>query len=99
MGAEGTKLDEDFVKMEKVNQFESPLKVGIDGGLTLTDPLCALLLFQSVEVINTLLTELLSRTTEFLQPNPGSERTLVELRSLSSSCSLQLNPRRWCACL
>lgn len=35
-----------------------------------------------MEVINALLTELLSRTTEFLQPNPGSERTLEELRSL-----------------
>lgn len=33
-----------------------------------------------MEVINTLLTELLSRTTEFLQPNPGNERTLKELR-------------------
>lgn len=36
-----------------------------------------------MDVINTLLTELLSRTTEFLQPNPGSERTLEELRSLA----------------
>lgn len=42
-------------------------------------PPCAVLLLQSVEVINTLLTELLSRTTEFLQPNPGTETTLKEL--------------------
>lgn len=81
MGAEGTKLDEDFVKMEKVRECDIP------GGdrwfVTLTDPpLCAVLLFQSVEVINTLLTELLSKTTEFLQPNPGSPRRLEELSSL-----------------
>ncbi|XP_038156571.1 endophilin-A3-like [Cyprinodon tularosa] len=43
MGAEGTKLDEDFLKMEK-----------------------------TIAVINLLLAELLSRTTEFLQPNPGT---------------------------
>lgn len=28
MGAEGTKLDEDFVKMEKVKEFESPRRWG-----------------------------------------------------------------------
>uniref|UniRef100_A0A8C9XQU3 Uncharacterized protein n=1 Tax=Sander lucioperca TaxID=283035 RepID=A0A8C9XQU3_SANLU len=39
MGAEGTKMDDDFLKMEKVLQ--------------------------------SLLVELLSRTTEFLQPHPG----------------------------
>lgn len=39
---------------------------------------------QSVEVINALLTELLSRTTEFLQPNPGNERTPKELRALTA---------------
>lgn len=38
----------------------------------------AVLLLQSVEVINALLMELLSRTTEFIQPNPGTERTLKE---------------------
>lgn len=54
MGAEGTKLDEDFVKMEK-----------------------------SVEVINTLLTELLSRTTEFLQPNPADRAKLSMLNTMS----------------
>ncbi|XP_035859210.1 endophilin-A3b isoform X2 [Sander lucioperca] len=42
MGAEGTKMDDDFLKMEK-----------------------------SVEVLQSLLVELLSRTTEFLQPHPG----------------------------
>lgn len=31
MGAEGTKLDEDFVKMEKVKEFESPRRWGLMG--------------------------------------------------------------------
>lgn len=31
MGAEGTKLDEDFVKMEKVKEFESPRRWGSMG--------------------------------------------------------------------
>ncbi|XP_071398280.1 endophilin-A3b [Centroberyx affinis] len=54
MGAEGTKLDEDFLKMEK-----------------------------SVDVIQTLLVELLSRTTEFLQPNPASRAKLSMLNTVS----------------
>eukprot|EP00064_Thunnus_orientalis_P026233 superscaffoldBa00015903_g26727 len=45
MGAEGTKMDDDFLQMEK-----------------------------SVAVIHILLVELLSKTTEFLQPNPGTPR-------------------------
>uniref|UniRef100_A0A3Q3MAB3 BAR domain-containing protein n=1 Tax=Mastacembelus armatus TaxID=205130 RepID=A0A3Q3MAB3_9TELE len=44
MGAEGTRMDDDFLKMEK-----------------------------SIAVFYSLLMELLSRTTEFLQPNPGTE--------------------------
>ncbi|XP_072242816.1 endophilin-A3-like isoform X1 [Leuresthes tenuis] len=48
MGAEGTKLDEDFLKMEK-----------------------------SVAVIYALLAELVSKTTEFLQPNPGGALAAV----------------------
>uniref|UniRef100_A0A3B4VIF0 Endophilin-A3-like n=1 Tax=Seriola dumerili TaxID=41447 RepID=A0A3B4VIF0_SERDU len=50
MGAEGTKMDEDFLRMEK-----------------------------SVAVIHTLLLELLSRTTEFLQPNPEISPEAVKL--------------------
>uniref|UniRef100_A0A4W6FGV4 BAR domain-containing protein n=1 Tax=Lates calcarifer TaxID=8187 RepID=A0A4W6FGV4_LATCA len=48
MGAEGTKMDEDFLRMEKV---------------------------KLVAVIHALLAELLSKTTEFLQPNPGTVST------------------------
>ncbi|XP_029909938.1 endophilin-A3b [Myripristis murdjan] len=54
MGAEGTKLDQDFVKMEK-----------------------------TVDVIQTLLVELLSRTTEFLQPNPAYRAKLSMLNTMS----------------
>ncbi|XP_041651712.1 endophilin-A3b [Cheilinus undulatus] len=54
MGAEGTKMDEDFLKMEK-----------------------------SVVVINSLLVELLSKTTEFLQPNPAYRAKLSMLNTMS----------------
>ncbi|XP_074533052.1 endophilin-A3b isoform X2 [Halichoeres trimaculatus] len=54
MGAEGTKMDEDFLKMEK-----------------------------SVMVINSLLVELLSKTTEFLQPNPAYRAKLSMLNTMS----------------
>uniref|UniRef100_A0A3P8RVB2 SH3-domain GRB2-like 3b n=1 Tax=Amphiprion percula TaxID=161767 RepID=A0A3P8RVB2_AMPPE len=54
MGAEGTKLDEDFLKMEK-----------------------------SVTVIHVLLAELLSKTTEFLQPNPAYRAKLSMLNTVS----------------
>ncbi|KAM3870054.1 endophilin-A3-like [Diretmus argenteus] len=54
MGAEGTRLDEDFLKMEK-----------------------------SVDVIQTLLVELLSRTTEFLHPNPAYRAKLSMLSTVS----------------
>lgn len=54
MGAEGTKLDQDFLKMEK-----------------------------SVGVIHTMLHELLSRTTEFLQPNPAYRAKLSMLKTVS----------------
>ncbi|XP_041795032.1 endophilin-A3b [Chelmon rostratus] len=54
MGAEGTKMDEDFLKMEK-----------------------------SVVVIHSLLVELLSRTTEFLQPNPADRAKLNMLNTVS----------------
>ncbi|XP_054476503.1 endophilin-A3b [Anoplopoma fimbria] len=54
MGAEGTKMDDDFLKMEK-----------------------------SVVVINSLLVELLSRTTEFLQPNPAGRAKLSMLTTMS----------------
>lgn len=54
MGAEGTKLDEDFLKMEK-----------------------------GVSVIHALLAELLSRTTEFLQPNPAYRAKLSMLTTMS----------------
>ncbi|XP_078112325.1 endophilin-A3b [Sander vitreus] len=54
MGAEGTKMDDDFLKMEK-----------------------------SVEVLQSLLVELLSRTTEFLQPHPGVRAKLSVLNTIS----------------
>ncbi|XP_040893548.1 endophilin-A3b [Toxotes jaculatrix] len=54
MGAEGTKMDEDFLRMEK-----------------------------SVAVIHTLLVELLSKTTEFLQPNPAFRAKLSMLNTMS----------------
>ncbi|KAM4554249.1 endophilin-A3b [Fundulus diaphanus] len=54
MGAEGTKLDEDFLKMEK-----------------------------AVTVIRVLLAELLSRATEFLQPNPAYRAKLSMLSTVS----------------
>ncbi|KAM7003364.1 endophilin-A3b [Tautogolabrus adspersus] len=54
MGAEGTKMDEDFLKMEK-----------------------------SVLVINSLLLELLPRTTEVLQPNPAYRAKLSMLNTMS----------------
>ncbi|XP_029008402.1 endophilin-A3b isoform X2 [Betta splendens] len=54
MGAEGTKMDEDFVRMEK-----------------------------SVSAIQTLLLELLSRTTQFLQPNPAHRAKPSMLNTVS----------------
>ncbi|XP_047453013.1 endophilin-A3b [Mugil cephalus] len=54
MGAEGTKLDGDFLKMEK-----------------------------SVTVIQTLLDQLLTRTTEFLQPNPACRVKLNMINTVS----------------
>ncbi|XP_034540707.1 endophilin-A3b isoform X1 [Notolabrus celidotus] len=54
MGAEGTKMDEDFLKMEK-----------------------------GVTVINSLLAELLCKTTEFLQPNPAYRAKLSMLNTMS----------------
>ncbi|KAE8276970.1 Endophilin-A3 EEN-B2 Endophilin-3 SH3 domain protein 2C SH3 domain-containing GRB2-like protein 3 [Larimichthys crocea] len=54
MGAEGTKMDDDFLKMEK-----------------------------SVIVIHSLLVELLSKTTEFLQPNPAGRARLSMLNTMS----------------
>ncbi|XP_047200808.1 endophilin-A3b [Girardinichthys multiradiatus] len=54
MGAEGTKLDEDFLKMEK-----------------------------TVTVINVLLAELLSRTTDLLQPNRAYRAKLSMLSTVS----------------
>uniref|UniRef100_H3CAG4 SH3-domain GRB2-like 3b n=1 Tax=Tetraodon nigroviridis TaxID=99883 RepID=H3CAG4_TETNG len=54
MGAKGTKLEEDFLKMER-----------------------------SVAVIHALLTELLPRTTAFLQPNPADRARLSVLNAVS----------------
>ncbi|XP_044211866.1 endophilin-A3-like [Thunnus albacares] len=54
MGAEGTKMDDDFLQMEK-----------------------------SVAVIHILLVELLSKTTEFLQPNPAYRAKLSMLNTMS----------------
>ncbi|KAM4733823.1 endophilin-A3b [Anableps anableps] len=54
MGAEGTKLDEDFLKMER-----------------------------SVAVMNVLMVELMSRTTELLQPNPAFRAKLSMLSTVS----------------
>ncbi|XP_070686806.1 endophilin-A3b [Pempheris klunzingeri] len=54
MGAEGTKMDDDFLKMEK-----------------------------SVAVIHSLLVDLLSKTTEFLQPNPAYRAKLSMLNTVS----------------
>ncbi|XP_008410823.1 endophilin-A3b isoform X2 [Poecilia reticulata] len=54
MGAEGTKLDEDFLKMEK-----------------------------TVAVMNVLLGELMSRTTELLQPNPAYRAKLSMISTVS----------------
>ncbi|XP_029378261.1 endophilin-A3b [Echeneis naucrates] len=54
MGAQGTKMDEDFLRMEK-----------------------------NVAVIQTLLLELLSKTTEFLQPNPAYRAKLSMLNTMS----------------
>ncbi|XP_028286923.1 endophilin-A3b isoform X2 [Parambassis ranga] len=54
MGAEGTRLDQDFLKMEK-----------------------------SVTVIHALLADLLTRTTEFLQPNPAYRAKLSMLNTMS----------------
>ncbi|KAM8751540.1 endophilin-A3b isoform 1-T2 [Acanthopagrus schlegelii] len=54
MGAEGTRMDEDFLKMEK-----------------------------GVAVIHALLVELLSKTTEFLQPNPADRAKLSMLNTMS----------------
>ncbi|XP_062276735.1 endophilin-A3b [Scomber scombrus] len=54
MGAEGTKLDDDFLQMEK-----------------------------RVAVIQILLVELLSKTTEFLQPNPAYRAKLSMLNTMS----------------
>ncbi|CAJ1055890.1 endophilin-A3b isoform X2 [Xyrichtys novacula] len=60
MGAEGTKMEEDFLKMEK-----------------------------SVMVINSMLIELLSKITEFLQPNPGTEETRINLQTLLDQSRLR----------
>ncbi|XP_076588613.1 endophilin-A3b [Chaetodon auriga] len=57
MGAEGTKMDDDFLKMEK-----------------------------SIVVIHSLLVELLSKTTEFLQPNPADR---AKLNMLNTVCRLR----------
>ncbi|TWW75470.1 Endophilin-A3 EEN-B2 [Takifugu flavidus] len=54
MGAEGTKLEEDFLKMQR-----------------------------STAVIHSLLTELLPKTTEFLQPNPADRTKLNLLNTMS----------------
>ncbi|XP_026166651.1 endophilin-A3b isoform X2 [Mastacembelus armatus] len=54
MGAEGTRMDDDFLKMEK-----------------------------SIAVFYSLLMELLSRTTEFLQPNPACRAKLSVLNTMS----------------
>ncbi|KAM9854217.1 endophilin-A3b [Aulostomus maculatus] len=54
LGAEGTKMDDDFLKMEK-----------------------------SITVITSLLAELLTRTTEFLQPNPAYRARLSMLNNVS----------------
>ncbi|KAI3370644.1 hypothetical protein L3Q82_007084 [Scortum barcoo] len=54
MGAEGTKMDDDFLKMEK-----------------------------SVAVLHSLLVELLSKTSEFLQPNPAYRAKLSMLNTMS----------------
>ncbi|KAL3044360.1 hypothetical protein OYC64_012783 [Pagothenia borchgrevinki] len=54
MGAEGTKMDDDFLKMEK-----------------------------SVAVLQSLLLELLCRTTEVLQPNPADRAKLSVLNTMS----------------
>lgn len=79
MGAEGTKMDEDFLKMEKVKEWDFSLCPGskwyIHEAIWLTSclPTC-LPVPQTVVVIYSLLVELLSKTTEFLQPNPGTEK-------------------------
>uniref|UniRef100_A0A3B5B1Q9 Endophilin-A3-like n=1 Tax=Stegastes partitus TaxID=144197 RepID=A0A3B5B1Q9_9TELE len=53
-GAEGTKLDEDFIEMER-----------------------------KIEVTNKLVFDLLSKTTEYLQPNPASRAKLNMLNTMS----------------
>uniref|UniRef100_A0A3Q1JT28 Uncharacterized protein n=1 Tax=Anabas testudineus TaxID=64144 RepID=A0A3Q1JT28_ANATE len=54
-GAEGTKLDDDFMEMER-----------------------------KIEVTNKLVFDLLSRTTEYLQPNPGKNESYAKLNMLNT---------------
>lgn len=71
-GAEGTKLDEDFMEMERVRKKTNRNEPLFTCDLYnkhiysyLFPPL------QKIEVTNKSVFELITKTTEYLQPNPG----------------------------
>ena len=87
MGAEGTRMDEDFLKMEKVQlcrrHFKSKSRDKLTDFLSVCVCVCVCVC-QSVAVIHALLVELLSKTTEFLQPNPGTENNDCHKRTTAA---------------
>lgn len=67
MGAtEGTKLDEDYTAMERVNTTSSYVSL-----LLLIDLFCYTCSPQKTDGLVDLIDDLLNRTKEYLQPNPS----------------------------
>lgn len=71
-GAEGTKLDDDFREMEKVN-IHNLLSFHINETVwtNVARHVPAVAPLQKVDVTSRAVLDIMTKTTEYLQPNPG----------------------------
>lgn len=86
-GAEGTKLDEDFKDLERVTcKFTSQESIYSKNKLfwlTKKDHCDGFLCLQKADVTSKAVVEIISKTSEYLQPNPATRAKLTMLGTVS----------------
>ncbi|XP_040178472.1 endophilin-A2 isoform X1 [Rana temporaria] len=89
-GAEGTKLDDDFKDMEKIFKDISGDYYSHCDFLLLG--IISLVIRMKVDVTSKAVTDVLAKTTEYLQPNPASRAKLSMLNTVSKIRGQVKNP-------